>query len=300
MLRRAEFARDGSATTGAMAMFGDEEAGNLERRASLQSRLQNAVRDHVHPVFQPQIDLATGAVIGIEAFARWTDANYGVIAPTEFLGIAAQSQLMEPLTIELFDQALDNWRQHFRPLGEWSLSFNLAPVSLGNVGLLETLLTMAEQADLPAGLLTFDIPESALERDAATAMSSVKRLSDAGAVVSLDNFGSGYSSLSVLDRMPVGEIKIDRTLLSSAEDFKQPNAIYAKLITVCDDYDMWAVAEGVETECHVEMLQQLGCHRAQGYFFARPMAADILADWYRTTYGQRADHLTSSMMNSRA
>ena len=274
-----------------MAMYRAKEAGggrqaNYEpllredalRRLHLDNDLRAALdRGELHLVYQPEIEVATGALFGVEVLSRWNHPTLGPIPPDEFIPVAEAAGLIE----RLFDWSLDAaLRQH----AEWRsaghtipVAVNLSATQLTDPRLVRAVASALERRGVRGDQLWIEVTESALAGgDAAVrAMAELKAL---GVGIAIDDFGTGYSSLSQLRRLPFDILKIDRSFIGQLGKAEADDQILASIIQLAHSFDVRTVAEGVETEEQARILTTLGCDIVQGYLYARPGSpADALA-----------------------
>jgi diguanylate cyclase (GGDEF)-like protein len=250
-------------------------------RLTVLSELKSAITDGgltVH--FQPKVGVRDGVVVGAEALVRWRHPTRGLVPPDEFVPVAEHSGLITPLTLAVLRQALDqceHWRRDGRPLG---VAVNVSPRSLLDPAFVEEVARALAVVAVPASAVTLEITESSLMADPERAIEAMERLRSLGVRLSIDDLGTGYSSLSYLQRLPVTEIKIDRSFLRPAAAHREGAlAIVAAVVELGHRLGRTVVAEGVEDEATWQVLQQLGCDVAQGYWLSRPLPADGLQEW---------------------
>ncbi len=245
--------------------------------------LQQAIKDEqlvLH--FQPQIKIATGALVGIEALVRWQHPEQGLIYPERFLALVEQSSMMNTLTRWVLDQAVKQGHQCQHAGLTIDVSVNMSALDITGLMLPEQLAELLNDNKLDATHLTLEITESALMGKLVTSLDILTRLRLKGISLSIDDFGTGYSSLSQLHRIPFSELKIDRSFVSNMGEDDEARAIVKTCIMLGHELNMRVVAEGVETEEQLELLKQMGCDLAQGYFIAKPMPGSELLAWAKT------------------
>jgi diguanylate cyclase (GGDEF)-like protein len=231
--------------------------------------------------YQPQVDATSGAVSQVEALVRWRHPVRGLLAPDEFLPVAEQTGLIHSLTRFVLDEALAQcmrWRLAGFDLG---VAVNLSARSLGSNELVGLVRELLDQRQLPASALTLELTESAIVSDPFRAVAVLSQLRGMGVRLSIDDFGTGYSSLAYLKRLPVTEIKIDRSFVSNVAADQDDAAIVLSTIQLAESLRLEVVAEGVETAATFDALAGFGCRRVQGYFLARPLPVDELERWLR-------------------
>ena len=226
--------------------------------------------------YQPKVDVATGACTGVEALARWRHPDHGFVGPDEFIPLAEHSSLITPLTMFVLRQSLarcESWR---RVEPGFSVAVNISPRSLLDAGFVDDVARELARVAVPASALTLEITETSLMSDPDRAVSALDRLRTLGVRLSVDDLGTGYSSLAYLQRLPVDEIKIDRSFLCELH-VASAEAVVGAVVDLGHRLDRHVVAEGVEDEATFRKLQELGCDTAQGYWLARPMPGDDLS-----------------------
>ncbi len=256
-------------------------SGRVLERISMEEDLRAAIEAGqlvVH--FQPYVDLATGAIRGAEALARWNHPERGSVPPPVFIEVAERSNLIIDLGRSILRQAvaqLAEWRRRF-DVSDLSLSVNVSARQLNDPELVPFVIGLLSERALPAEMLTLEITESVMVGDADLVISRLETLRDCGIRVALDDFGTGYSSLSYLQRLPVDILKLDRAFVvqSSAE---QGRALVDAVGRISESLGLMTVAEGVETVEQRDLLVALGYNRGQGYLWAKPMSADAMIDF---------------------
>jgi diguanylate cyclase (GGDEF)-like protein len=231
--------------------------------------------------YQPKAELHSGRVVGVEALVRWQHPERGLLSPDEFVPLAERTGLIRELTLYVLDAALGQsraWREGgFEP----SISVNLSARDLLDVELPETIRGLLERHDVGAERLELEITESVILSDPMRARAVLSQLNAMGIQLAIDDFGSGYSSLAYLKRLPVGEIKIDRSFVMNMEQDENDAVIVRSTIDLARNLGLRVVAEGVESEEVWRDLARLQCDLAQGYFLSRPMPGWALSDWVR-------------------
>ena len=278
LLQRADIAMyEAKGSQTGVELYAPERDVLNARRLALVGELRQAIEaDALDLWFQPQADLATGEVIAVEALLRWSHPRYGFVPPDEFIPIAEQSGLIRPLTLWVVRHAVAQaaaWSAAGRPIG---VAVNLSARNLLDAELAENLAQTLAAAGVPAESLTLEITESHMMADPTRSIDVLGQLSAMGARLSVDDFGTGYSSLSRLKRLPVDEVKIDRSFVMQMCTDDYDDAIVRSTIELAHNLRLVVVAEGVEDEATWERLAALGCDVAQGYFLAKPMPAPEL------------------------
>ena len=264
-LHSAKEARSGS------AVFSPELDRGDSSRLGLLADLRGAVcRNELGVHYQPQIDLATGRVIGVEALARWQHPELGAITPDEFVPLAEHSGLITPLTMVVLRTALQDVEQLQDEPGDLRVAVNISPRSLLDRGFVDEVARELAGVTVPASALTLEITETSLMTDPEQAVTALTRLRSIGVRLSVDDLGTGYSSLAYLLKLPVDEIKIDRSFVATLPD-PAAEVVVAAIIDMGHRLDRHVVAEGIEDERSYEVLRGLGCDFAQGFWMGRPM-----------------------------
>jgi EAL domain-containing protein (putative c-di-GMP-specific phosphodiesterase class I) len=226
------------------------------------------------------VHLPTGEVTGMEALVRWRHPERGLVAPADFVPLAEQHELIGPLTRWVLDDAARQtaeWQRLGLPL---VTSVNVSAAHLAGGTLVADVSEALRRAGLAPERLLVELTESTVAQDAQRAAAQFARLRVLGVEVSIDDFGSGYSSLGALVDIPAGMLKIDRSLVTGADDHRsRAAAAIAAVVALGRSCGMRSLAEGVETGAQLAMAGELGCTFAQGYFIARPMPADEVVDW---------------------
>ena len=248
------------------------------RKTKVNSKLPTAIREgKIHPHYQPEVDLLTGKIIGFEALARWRDDELGMVNPAEFIPLAEQSGAIDPLTVSMFKQVVKDShviRAHFP---EAVIAVNSSPQLLSGSRLfliLETLATLSEKA-LDGFVL--EITETDFAMSPAELAAQLEAIMGLGVRIAIDDFGKSYSSLSRLASMPIQKLKIDMSFTAGLEH-RENEKIISGILALAKSMDLEVTAEGVETRFQRDTLLALGCEKAQGYFYSKPMKLkDVLA-----------------------
>jgi diguanylate cyclase (GGDEF)-like protein/PAS domain S-box-containing protein len=256
-----------------VATMRDRAVGRLDTEMTLRRSIDDGdLRVH----YQPIVALDDARVLGHEALVRWAHPTRGLIAPDQFITIAEESGLIVPLGEWVLREACRQARSFQTRDERWSgltMSVNLSGRQLGQVDLADMVSSALRDADLRPEHLQLEMTESVLMDDAAATITILQTLKDLGLRLGVDDFGTGYSSLAYLRRFPVDVLKIDRSFIDGLGKDLEDSAIVAALVSLADTLGLTTIAEGVETELQRESLLVLGCVRAQGYFFGRPVPA---------------------------
>jgi len=282
LLRRADVAMyDAKRNQSGVSVY---EAGRDEhsvRRLSLMTDLRQAIaRDELELVFQPKVDVRTERVMHAEALVRWNHATHGVMRPDEFIPLAEQSGRIGLITKWVVRKAIAQcaaWRDEGLDL---TVAVNLSALDLFDAELPTLISGLLSEAKLPADRLLLEITESAIMKDAAYAQKVLRDLKRRGVCLAIDDFGTGYSSLAHLKRLPVDELKIDKSfVLHLSESATDDLVIVRSTIELGHNMGLVVIAEGVENEEAWRILKELGCDMAQGYFLTAPLPATKFREW---------------------
>jgi diguanylate cyclase (GGDEF)-like protein len=283
LLRRADVAMYAAKRTGgSYAVYRQEDDPYDPSRLLLRADLRRAIEHQdITLYYQPQVALATGELTGIEALARWRHAERGWIPPMDFIPVAEHMGLIKPLTLYLAELAGRDGMALAKAGIDVTVAVNVSMRNLLDAHfpqMLEDVITRTEQ---PAERLKLEITESAVMAEPGRVLDSMRRLRSSGIRFSIDDFGTGYSSLAYLQRLPVEEIKVDRSFVGQMIGEAGSAAIVRATIELGGSLGLEVVAEGVEDERTWQALKRMGCSAAQGYFIARPMPVGELEAWMR-------------------
>ncbi|WP_354501961.1 EAL domain-containing protein [Mycetocola sp. 2940] len=246
---------------------------------SIASDLRGAVeRNEIVAWFQPQVDVETGRITAVEALSRWQHPIRGLVSPLVFIPTAEDTGAIHEIGAFMLHEGCRQaarWRDDGLDL---DVSVNVSAVQLARPGVFEQLHELLNAYALPQGRLTIEITESQLIADLSEVATRLARLQSYGLGVSLDDFGTGHSSLAQLQDLPITELKIDRSLI---QQLTVGGALIGVAVALLQERGVRVVAEGVETEEQLERVRDLRCDRAQGYLFGRPMPVDRLDDVLR-------------------
>lgn len=233
------------------------------------------------PFFQPKVHIASGTVTGAEALARWRHPQKGMVAPYAFIGEMENHGLIDQLTWAILEKSARYCRGWMaRGLGATvSVSVNLSLKSLGDSDLADRITALVTAQKLEPKCMVLEITETAAMTDIGKALENLARLRMKGFGLSIDDYGTGYSSMQQLSRIPFTELKIDQSFVLSATEKESSRVMLASSLDLAKKLRLKSVAEGVETRAHWEVLKSLGCDIAQGYFVAKPMEAMAFEDW---------------------
>ena len=282
LLKRADLAMYAAkAVRGSVVRCYDKSQEHSSARAlELVGELRSAIEnDDIVVAFQPKANLVTGRIVGAEALARWEHARFGVVPPDEFIPLAEQAGLIDALTQIVLRRSLEacaDWHRHGYPIG---VAVNLDAQTLLTNGFASRVIAALGATDLPASALTLEITERELVRELDQAADVIDELRRKHVAFSIDDFGTGYSSLAYLTRLPVDELKIDRSFVANVARSSQDAAIVKAIADIANSMGLVTVVEGIEDDQTWTAVSSLGCTYGQGYHLARPMPPDQFTQW---------------------
>jgi EAL domain-containing protein (putative c-di-GMP-specific phosphodiesterase class I) len=285
LLRRADLAMYAAKRSGqGVAAYSPELDRDTTDRLALTAELRQAIeQDQLVLHYQPKIALGGGTIVGVEALVRWQHPQRGLLAPDQFIPLAEQGGLIEPLTRWVLATARRQqaaWHAHGLEL---SVAVNLSMRSLHDPHLLETVREVLAAYPVPAGglagTLELELTESTLMADPERARMLLGGLRALGVRIAVDDFGTGYSSLAYLKRLPLDELKVDRCFVRDMATDDRDRALVQATVDLAHTLDLRVVAEGVEDAASLDLLGKLGCDLVQGYYISRPLPAEELSRW---------------------
>lgn len=251
--------------------------GNSKQRLALIGELPQAISaNELVVLYQPQVDLRTGLMTGAEALVRWQHPGYGLLGPDAFLPMAEQIGLMRPITLHVLDQALADLAGWHRQGSDITMAVNLGAPNLIDLALPGDVARLLDKWSIEPRHLQLEVTETIIGADPVRVGHILTLLRDMGVTIALDDFGTGSSSLSFLRKLPVDELKIDKSFVFGMEHDAQAAAIVRAIVTLAHELELKAVAEGVETDAARELLVECGCDHAQGFLFGRPIPPNEL------------------------
>jgi len=249
----------------------------VQRRAALERDLRIALQKQQFRLhYQPQLDLTTGRIVGVEALLRWRHPERGEISPAEFIPVAESSGLIMPIGDWVLRTACREaraWQDAGLP--PVRVAINLSAMQFRHRNLLDTITSALAESGLEPRWLEVELTESLIMRDVRATIDTLQHLHELGVQIAVDDFGTGYSSLSYLTRFPVSKIKLDKSFVRDV-DKRDGAAIARTVIALGHSLNMKVMAEGVETEYQLRFLREHACNEVQGYYFSRPMSAGAI------------------------
>jgi len=279
-LRSADIAMYRAKAAGRGGVMYFEEAMNrdAQRRLLIEQRLRVALNERtLELAYQAKVNLNDGSLAGVEALARWTDAQLGAVSPLEFIAVAEECGLIDELGTWVLHEACSTYarlRQQGIDLGH--VSINVSMRQLREERFVEEVRGTLARCAMSAEALDIEVTESTLADNPRQVIALLDTLRAMGVRISIDDFGTGYSSMSVLGELPTDALKIDRSFVIECASQRTARSVVEAIVSIAHVLGKVTVAEGVETAGQVRTLRQLGCDFAQGYLFARPVPAEDL------------------------
>ncbi len=281
LLRRASLAASRSALDGTTVTTWASDRDPYDPQSlTIAADLRDAIpAGELEVHYQPQLDMATGLVIGAEALVRWAHPRLGNLRPDQFIPAAENTGAIDALTFHVLESAAGMCARWHRRGWDLDVSVNLSARNLTNARFTTEVAAILDRTGIPAGSLTLELTESSVMTEAERAMKTLNELHELGIALSIDDFGTGYSSLAHLRRLPVTEIKIDKSFVFDLTTSESDEAIVRSMIELGHNLGLIVVVEGVETVEVRDRLKELGSDRLQGYLLSRPLAATAFEHW---------------------
>lgn len=258
-----------------------------DENLSLASEIRQAVEQNQLVLFvQPKVNFKTGQVLSVEALVRWQHPDRGLLMPGQFIPFAEQTGNVNKITMWMLNEAakfVADWQKEGL---EVSVAVNISAKDLIDIELPSKLSTILKNYQLYANAISLEITESSIMEDPARALDTVERIARMGVKLSIDDFGTGYSSLAYLKRMPLSELKIDRSFVNNIESDRNDEMIVRSTIDLGHNLGLKVVAEGIENKQVWTLLKSMGCDLGQGYLMSKPMPAANLLVWMRNWNAQ--------------
>lgn len=256
-----------------ISIFDDNMLNRINFEADIARSMRGALETHRFVAFlQPKVNIDTTKIIGAEALVRWFRSDGTIIAPNDFIPYFERNGFITQVDFDIFIQVvtlLDKWLKAGLPVVP--ISVNLSRANAHAFGLPDQIISIVKQYNIPPELIEFEITETAFANIDANFIQGIHRLRDFGFKIDIDDFGSGYSSLNLLSEMPADIIKLDKALITKSIESPRKAQIIRHIVDMAVSIDYDIICEGVETHEEVEFLKSIGCHKVQGFYFARPM-----------------------------
>ncbi|MEV4629122.1 EAL domain-containing protein [Micromonospora sp. NPDC049523] len=282
LLRRVDLAATAAKSTpGSVQLFNPALESRSMHRLGLAGDLRRALDNgEIEVYFQPKVTLDDRRLVGVECLARWEHPAHGPVSPEDFVAVAEHTGQLERLTEAVLREGLRrsrDWTAGDEPL---AVSVNLSARTLIDQHFPDRVQELLAEYGVAPELLTFEIKEAGVLDGTNRPMPTLRRLREVGVRLSVDDFGTGYSSLSYLRRLPVDEVKVDRSFVQGMATDPVDLAIVNAVVTLSQQFGLTVVAEGVESELTLELLQDIGCQIGQGFLFSRPLPYERLEAWF--------------------
>ncbi|GMR01632.1 MAG: hypothetical protein BMS9Abin19_1040 [Gammaproteobacteria bacterium] len=259
--------------------YSDEMNVPYIEKLSLDTGIHKALdNNEFNLVFQPQVNLRTGEIVGVEALLRWDHPEHGAVSPSEFIPFAEESGLIIDIGYWVLNSAcseLSRWRDAGLP--EIRMSINISARQLMEDSIVKNIISIMKDYNVPGHCLELEITEHAIMSDMDSVIRKLKELSSHDITIAIDDFGTGYSSLSYLHKLPIQTLKIDRTFLKESRINKGDNTIINTIVAMAKGLNLNVIAEGVESQSQLEYLREIDCSEAQGFLFGKPLPPDVIS-----------------------
>ncbi|WP_414713859.1 putative bifunctional diguanylate cyclase/phosphodiesterase [Sphingomonas sp.] len=270
-------AADEAIASGVFWLQSSVDQGDLERRLVLMGELDQAMADgQIEVHYQPKLSLKTDTIVSVEALVRWRHPERGMLRPDLFVPLAEQADRIGPLTMFVLDRVIDDLARWQRQGFELTAAVNLSALLIAEPSFSAALDRLLDDGRVPPTSLIFEVTESATLADPEQAAANLRRFRDRGVAVSLDDYGTGQSTLTYLRQLPLSELKIDRSFVQHAHVNRSDELMVRSTIDLAHNLGLKVVAEGIEDEGCLTFLRNAGCDMAQGYFIGRPMPSSDL------------------------
>ncbi len=274
MYRAKDLGRNG------FQFYEPEMNASVGTRLNLERRLRRALRDKEFLLhYQPQIDIVTGRIVGLEALVRWMDPEIGLISPSAFIPVAEESGLIEAIGEWVLREACRQnkaWQKAGLPPAR--VSVNLSARQFHRTDIKQVVMSVLDETGLAPQYLEIELTESVIMSNAEEAAAMLNDLHRLGINLAIDDFGTGYSSLSYLKRFPVDRLKIDRSFINDIGVSADDETIITAIITLAHSLNLQVIAEGVETPLQLEFLRKHGCDEMQGYHYSKPVSNEAIPE----------------------
>lgn len=251
----------------------------------IESHLKDAIEhNELEMQYQPKLDIRDDMIFGVEALVRWSHKELGSISPDYFVAVAEKSDLIDELTASIINTTLKESRKWLNITTSLSISINLSTINLLNDALVNIIQRAINVWDIDPNRLIFEVTESAMMTNPEQSLHILSKINSLGAHCSIDDFGTGYSSLVYLKKLPVTELKIDKSFIQNMPDDASDRMIANSIIDLAHNFNLSVTAEGVESEIILRELKEMNCDNAQGFYIGRPMLNTKLNEWLQNTH----------------
>ncbi len=272
-----------SSGKGGYAFYSKTLGDTVSKRMELDINLRNALgNNEFHLVYQPKIDLLSNRVYGMEALLRWVNPNLGFIPPDQFIPVLEENGLIYTVGLWIIREALrDTKKFHDEGFNDLVVSINVSYLQLKNDLFLDDFRAIIDDVGLPRSFIELEITESQIMNNIEMALTRLLDITKCGVKIAVDDFGTGYSSLSYLKKLPIDTIKIDKSFVLDIDKDEDDRSIVQAIIALSKSLNKSVIAEGSETQTHIDTLRALGCTKVQGYFYSKPLLFDDFLTYVR-------------------
>lgn len=255
----------------------------MMQNEQMKRRMEKALKNgEIIPFYQPKVDVDTGELVGAEALARWITPEGEMISPADFIPLCEKTGLITELDMSIFDQTLSFLRKNLQQGNRCvPISVNFSRLHLINDGFIHQIVDKLSKHQVPENLIQIELTESVVIGNHEMIMNLVNHLHDHKLQICIDDFGSGYSSLNMLKDIPIDILKIDQGFLEGSNENERKSVILSMIVQMANKLHTAIVMEGVETEENVQMMKELGCQVAQGFYYAKPMHEESFAKVFK-------------------
>lgn len=246
----------------------------VSERMALNNNLRSALANNeFHLVYQPKIDVSLNKVYGMEALLRWNSPNLGFIPPDKFIPVLEENGLIYEVGLWIIKQALSDTKSFYGAgFNDLCISINISYIQIENDDFLEDLGRIVDEVGIAKSNIELEITETQIMNNLEEALAKLKEITKYGIKISIDDFGTGYSSLSYLKKLPADTIKIDKSFVLDIDKNEDDRSIVQAIVALSKSLNKSVIAEGSETQTHIDILKELGCTKVQGYFYSKPLS----------------------------
>ena len=273
-------------------IYSDDLEEQQKRLAIIEKELSHAQENHeFHLVYQPQIDANTNSVVGVETLIRWHNPTLGDVSPSEFIPVAETTGMISEISHFVYETAVDEFCEinnniNIKTQDKMRLSVNFSVAQLFDERLIELIDKIKNKEGFSSTEFVIEVTENIFIEDIDKARIVLEKIKESGIKISLDDFGTAYSSLNVLKTLPINELKIDKSFVRDILTDEQDRKMIHGIINLCKDLGIPVVSEGVETKEQADILRRYGCDILQGFYYAYPMTKIKLKE-FLSNYGQK-------------